>query len=86
MRHGVTYEPRFAFDLITGLADLDRRPQQQGRLRCPDATDLVGGLGAAQIRTIETLLHHQLVTHLLAVAVDPEGDVTDPEVQFSPFR
>jgi len=46
---GVALEkPRLGFDLVTGLTDLDRGPQQRCGFRRGHAADLVGGLRACQ--------------------------------------
>ena len=46
VRDGVALEePGLGLDLVAGLADLDRGPQQRRRFRGRDTPDLVGGLG-----------------------------------------
>ena len=74
VRDGVAFEkPRRCLNLIGGLTDLDRRPQQRGRLGGRFALDLVAGLGRAQVAVDRRAAHrHQLGTHLGAVAV-PAG-------------
>ena len=64
-------EPGLRLHLITGLADLDRGPQQHRRLRRSNTPDLVGGLRRLQVPVDRRRRHRQqLPAHRGTVTVD----------------